>query len=108
MNKQIAIVVGALIAAASFSQAFGIVKPGWERPIKRAEMKIVDSRYGFEDARDVELTLTRRDPRPIERVLPVTGMILEYTIPGDTTQGDKDLMIEKRKAKVAGVVKGPA
>jgi hypothetical protein len=86
MKQSVTII--ALLAISPFSQAFGDIRPGWERPIKKAEMKLVDSQGHFGDAQDIDLTLTRRDGKNGPNKLKVTGMVLEYTI--NSTQGYRD------------------
>ncbi len=107
MNKQQVAIV-ALMMVSPLTQAFGIVKPGWERPIQRAEMKVDGAQGAFNDVKDVDLTLTRKDVELtaqdiVPRRLPVTGMIVEYTV--DRNVGsDRDMLVQEERVKMVLVV----
>ncbi len=55
----VSLVLSTLIATSSPCHA--IFQENWERPIKSAEMEIINSSQRLEDLRDIQLTLAKRD-----------------------------------------------
>lgn len=69
-----------LIALALVStSAHAVYRPGWERPIETAEMKVLKASANFSDVREAKLTVTRQDG-----ARELTGMVLEMSV-GDQT-----------------------
>ncbi|MCC7442758.1 MAG: hypothetical protein IT285_14075 [Bdellovibrionales bacterium] len=76
--------IAALMLSLAPSVSFGAFIEGWERPILRSEMKILDSRGMYDRAESVELTLTRRDGSS-ERA--PTGITLTVKMAANAAEG---------------------
>ena len=55
------------------ADAGAVVRPGWDRPVLRADMEVTDALYGFSKVSDVSLVMTRRDGQT-----DVTGLTLRF------------------------------
>jgi hypothetical protein len=73
-----------------FQSAFAIYEPGWERPVKSAQMKITQATFSFQTVNYATITMTRKDGHTSDDA---TGITLEYgttqPVPGASQdQGD--------------------
>ena len=71
MFKKLALTFGVLGVFAA--DAGAVYRPDWERPILSADMDVVEAIRGFQNARNVRLTMTKRDGQT-----EVTGLTLSF------------------------------
>lgn len=70
--KKLTLSLFALVLSAN---AFAVYDPSWERPFLTANMNIVEVSYGFENMKEVQVTLSQRDDAD-----QATSIRIDYTI----------------------------